>query len=156
MAKKTRIVWQKPLTNITNGMQKYGKRALVAVRAVGEYVGAHMQNEARQNAPWEDRTGNARGGLFYVVDGFGKETEQGAVEKKTQPQFDQNLAKDTGDGGSENKLVIVLAHAMGYGAILETGHGERYAIIMPTIEAAIPMLQRMMTGILEKSQPAGE
>jgi hypothetical protein len=118
MAKKTRIVWQKPLTNITNGMQKYGKRALVAVRAVGEYVGAHMQNEARQNAPWEDRTGNARTGLFGTVV---QEAAQEIVE-----------------------IYLSHGHTVFYGKFLELSHGGKYAIIMPTIEKYLPELKRLL------------
>ena len=150
MTRKTRIVWRKSPAQLARNIKKYGARALVAVRAAGEYVGVKMQNEARRSAPWENRTGNARSGLFYAVDGFGRPVMRGSVSPKDSEAWAKHFTDDTGPGGSATRLVIVLAHTMGYGATLETGHGGRYAIVLPTIEANIPVLEQMLNGILEK------
>lgn len=77
---------------------------------------------ARSNAPWEDRTGDARSGLdaeFY---------------------------------GDENAVGITLFHTVDYGPWLEIRWGGKYAIILPTVEAMGPKLldrmQRMMDKII--------
>ncbi len=49
---------------IADGLDDYGEKALVAIQAVANYWGQSVQDEARKNAVWEDRTGNARGGLL--------------------------------------------------------------------------------------------
>ena len=64
---------------IGNGLDDYSGKVLVAVQAVANYWGQSIQDQARQNASWEDRTGNARGGLFFAVDGFGLDPIVGEV-----------------------------------------------------------------------------
>ena len=60
-----------PEKELIPNIEAYGKKALVAVQAVATYWGQQIQDEARMGARWVDRTGNARGGLFFAVDGFG-------------------------------------------------------------------------------------
>ncbi|MFZ2488261.1 MAG: hypothetical protein WAZ19_09070 [Anaerolineae bacterium] len=68
------------------------------------------QDYARQNRPWQDRTGNARQGLdFYPV-----QTDKG--------------------------ITIYLTTQMEYGVQLEVRRGGRYSIIMPTMTAKSPEL----------------
>jgi hypothetical protein len=95
----------------------YGEKVGVAVRAVAEYIAQKTQAEMRQGAPWEDRTGNARTGLFSVV---------------------EDAAKDL--------VTIWLSHGhtVYYGVFLELAHGKQYAIIMPTIEANLPVIEGML------------
>lgn len=59
---------------------------------------------AKANAPWEDRTGDARRGLDVAVDG---------------------------DGDS---IFLQLYHTVDYGLWLEVIQGGSYAIIMPTLQ----------------------
>lgn len=70
-----------------------------------DYGATLAEQQARTNAPWTDRTGNARNGLFAV-----------AVDE--DPTF-----------------LLVLYHTMPYGVYLEAAHSGRFAIIMPTLEA---------------------
>ena len=63
---------------------------------------------AKQNAPWEDRTGDARDGLDVEVEW------QGHV------------------------VVWTMFHTVDYGLYLETRWSGRYAIIMPTLEQFAP------------------
>lgn len=77
---------------------------------------------ARSNAPWDDRSGDARSGLdaeFY---------------------------------GEADALGITLFHTVDYGPWLEIRWGGRYAIIIPTIENMGPKMlekmERMMDGIV--------
>lgn len=117
MAVQAGVVWVRPPAELARALELYGNRALAAVGAIAERTAGGMQNDARRNAPWTDRTGNARSGLFGMV---GRE---GPVFR------------------------IVLGHTMFYGVYLELSNGARYAIIMPTIEGALPELERMLQGL---------
>lgn len=77
-----------------------------------------MQNYARNNAPWTDRTGNARNGLF---------------------------AKATSNGGNHR---IDLFHSVPYGIWLEVRWGGRYEIIRPTLEQGGQRLAPMLQAVL--------
>lgn len=63
---------------------------------------------AKENAPWADRTGNARAGLDVEVDSEGGE------------------------------LSLTLFHTVDYGQWLETIQGGEFATIMPTLETFAP------------------
>jgi len=80
-----------------------------------------MQNDARNNAPWTDRTGNARSGLFGTA----------------EADFARHV------------VTIYLSHGalINYGVYLELAHGGRYAIIMRTVESHLPELQSMLDEI---------
>jgi hypothetical protein len=95
---------------LQNGIAKYGQDAVVAVKALADHTCQEMQDYSRTHAPWTDRTGNARRGLFSFA-------EQG-----------------------NNSVVLYLSHTMEYGIWLEIGGGGKWAIIMPTIEHYLPQL----------------
>ena len=59
--------WVRKPTELGRAVERYGERVVVALLALGEYYAIKMQNEARVNAPWTDRTGNARTGLFGMA-----------------------------------------------------------------------------------------
>lgn len=111
-----------PDAQLIPAVAAYGQRVRTAVRAVADYVAQKTQAEMRQNAPWQDRTGNARTGLFSVV-----------------------------EEASRDLVTIWLSHGhtVYYGVYLELAHGKRYAIIMPTIEANLPVIERMLKAIFE-------
>lgn len=101
-------------------LKQYNRDVHAAIMAVCERRGLKMQDEARQNAKWEDRTGNARGGLFSKVeDRYGR------------------------------WIKIYLAHTMDYGVFLETSFGGRYAIIWPTVEANLNQLKQDLEAIFK-------
>lgn len=102
-----------------------GLRTLPA--RLNSWVGRSMQasavrleNYMKQNAPWTDRTGDARRGL----------------------------AAQRISSGLEN--TIVLYHQVSYGIFLETRWGGRYAIIEPTIAAMGPDVMNHLSGILDR------
>ena len=74
---------------VAKAIEAYRERALAAVQAAAAYVGQEMQDAARQGAPWQDRTGNARGGLFFAVDGFGLSPIMGRVTTKAGESSDK-------------------------------------------------------------------
>ena len=130
---------------IADGLERYGEKALVAIQAVANYWGQLIQNEARENAVWEDRTGNARGGLFFAVDGFGLGTITGEVTPEAKSEM-SDVAVESGD---KDTLIITLGHTVFYGKFLETSNGGRYAIIMSTMEQNFPKLERMVQEVFK-------
>lgn len=113
-------------------------RALEAeVQSVAQETAAALEAAARQNAPWQDQTGDARAGLHSQV-----VVEPGHIR-------------------------IVLAHTMSYGVFLErivrggssgratppagwnieTEQAGTYAIIWPTIEDELPRLRRRLLAL---------
>lgn len=133
-----------PSQQLIPSIEKYGRDALVAIQAVANYWGQSIQDEARQGAIWEDRTGNARGGIFFAVDGFGMSSITGEVTPEAKSEMN-DVAIESGD---KDILIITLAHTVYYGKFLETSNGETYAIIMTTIEKNLPTLERMIQDTL--------
>ena len=136
---KTTFHWVVSPDVIAEGVQKYGKKMLVAVQAAATYWGQHIQNEARVNARWEDRTGGARGGLFFAVDGFGMDPIVGEVTPEAEAAKDDDVTVESGSG---TLLIVTLGHTVFYGKYLELN--DNYAIVMSTIEENLPMLERLI------------
>lgn len=128
---------------IADGLEAYGQKALIAIQAVATYWGQSIQDEARENAMWEDRTGNARGGLFFAVDGFGLSPLTGVVT----PEAKSEMSDAAVESGSNDTLIITLAHTVFYGKFLEIKNGGRYAIIMSTIETNLGSLERQVQDV---------
>jgi hypothetical protein len=137
------FVWVQPPSNISKGIAGYARKAEAALYAIAGKWGQDVQDQARQDAIWEDRTGNARSGLFYAVDGMGYGTMVGEISAGAKA-----LMKETSvEEGSENTLVIVVSHTVFYGKFLELSNGGRYAIIMSTIENNLPRLESQVKRI---------
>lgn len=139
------IYWITPPERLIENIEKYGERVLIAVHAVASYVGIEMANQGKLNATWEDRTGNARSGLFYAVDGFGLETVVGQVP----PDAAQLNTDGVTVSGSAEELVIAFGHTVFYGKFLELSNGGRYAVVMSTIQQHLPMLENMLNDLFE-------
>ena len=86
-----------------------------------EQQAQRVQDYMRQNAPWNDRTGNARGGLKCEAEG-------------------------DADG-----FRLYLMHTVDYGIWLEVRWGGKYAIIEPTVEAMGPAVMSALDGLLTRS-----
>jgi hypothetical protein len=134
-----------PSQQLIPAVKKYGQDVLVAVQAVANYWGQFVQDDARQEAHWEDRTGNARGGLFFAVDGFGLDSLTGTVTPDATAQM-SDVAVESGD---KNTLIITLGHTVFYGKFLELSNGGRFAVVMSTLEGNLPKLDRMLQDTLK-------
>jgi hypothetical protein len=88
---------------LTPHLERIDELALQAVVATGEFQGQKAEVYMRTNAPWTDRTGNARSGLhaFVQIDG--------------------------------HTVTLVLSHRVNYGIWLEVANSGRYAIVTPAI-----------------------
>jgi hypothetical protein len=106
--------------DLGEAIEEYGDRVLVAIFAVAQYFAQDCQDEMRVMAPWDDQTGNARSGLFSAV---------------------ERAAADIVD------IYLSHGHTIEYGKYLELAHGGTYAVIMPTIEANLPVLEKMLDEI---------
>ena len=78
-----------------------------------------MEQWARQNRPWTDRTGEAKKGLT----GFSK------------------LEND--------KISVGVGHSVEYGEELEFRRAGKYAILKPTIERFQPSFERDLSAVLQ-------
>lgn len=107
------------LTRNVEGHDRHIKKVILAhmIRAESEST-----TYAKQNAPWTDRTGNARAGLF---------SKARAV-----------------NGGESFELIV--AHSMSYGLWLEIRFSGKYAIIQPTIDHIGPILMKRIGDTLLK------
>lgn len=93
-----------------------------AVDGVMQYEANAAQNDMRIHAPWDDQTGNARGGLFA-----------------------QSGSENAGKGQTK---FIVLYHTMPYGIWLELKQSGKYAIILPTVESHGPQVMKSINAAL--------
>lgn len=135
--------WVTPPSDLGKNIEAWAKRVVTAVFAMLTQVGSRMQNDARQKAAWEDRTGNARSGLFFAVDGsaMGMQVVVG--------QMGEISGQDTGILAPEREsFTLILSHTMWYGKFLELSNGGKYAVIMTTMERNLPGLESMMRRVL--------
>ena len=99
-------------------MLEYQRRVEDVINRVALYWAAVFEAYAKENAPWTDRTANARQSLWTTVEA---------------------LSQDT--------VALYLSHGVEYGVHLESRYAGRYAIIWPTIEAHLSQIGQMLQGI---------
>jgi len=131
------IEWVTPPAVLAQAVSEYEKRARVALFAAANAWGMQAQGMARLNAPWTDRTGNARTGLFYAVDGFGMGSVTGDASEGARGKMTDSVTIS----GDDEHLVIAVSHTVFYGKFLELKNGGNYAIILSTIEQNLPDLE---------------
>jgi hypothetical protein len=111
------IIWKDGLSpNLVRGPAKVRRAALITAHHMAPQVEAYMKN----NAPWTDRTGNARNGLAARAYESGKE------------------------------IGIVLYHQVSYGIWLEVRFSGKNAIINPTIDVMGPRVMQEYNNLLER------
>lgn len=108
------VKWE-GLDQIGLGLQAFAEQCREATLQIVEYFAPILETFAKENAPWEDQTGNARQSL------------QGIPERLSQ-----------------DAVALYLAHGMNYGVYLETRWAGKYAILWPTIEAHLGDITEML------------
>ncbi|MGV8164644.1 MAG: hypothetical protein ACLKAK_07290 [Alkaliphilus sp.] len=93
---------------VNRNMQAWVERQRFASLALARNWAGQLEGRAKTNAPWTDRTNNARAGLY------------GSAELRSE------------------EVIIKLGHSMEYGIFLELARDGRYAILKPTINTALP------------------
>lgn len=102
MAGREHITWDdRALASRLHEFPKEADRALTAIILRYSPI---LEATMRHNAPWTDRTGNARNGLF------------------ARPRRERL-----------KRYAIVLGHTVNYGFWLEVKQAGRYAIVIPTM-----------------------
>ena len=96
---------------VKRNLQTWADRQRAAVIALANNWAGQLEGRAKAAAPWTDKTGNARNGLF------------GSTEVT---------------GMTRNEVKIRLGHSMEYGIFLELANDGRFAVLKPTIDQAVP------------------
>lgn len=104
------------LSALDYNLKNFDPRARRAIGKVMQYQAGSSETWMRVNAPWTDRTTNARNGLFAVVD----------------------------DSISINTWLLILSHTVSYGFWLEVLNNGQYAIVRPAwIRANREVMKRL-------------
>lgn len=129
----SRIEWSGD-RQVRQNMAAYGERAKEVKVRVAQYWAPQIQTQARNNATWTDRTGNARQSL------------RAYSSEDVPPKFGGSEAVDYPSPSdlAKNTVALYLSHGMQYGVYLETRHQGRYAIIMSTLQAFYPRISQML------------
>lgn len=126
MSYRARVVWQRDPKDLGRAISELGER--VVYSALVDYLNRHaaeIVEEMRRNAPWTDRTGEARRKLVAEV-----ETNGATVS-------------------------LYLAHGVPYGVFLEVRNGGRYAIVGPTVMRTGPRVMQGLKGLMYKAKSGG-
>lgn len=120
MASKTQVKF-KGIDKVVRNADEYVRKLNDKAIAVMGYTMAEAEASAKRNAPWTDRTGNARNSIIG------------------------RLVPDM------NKIVGALSIGMPYGVNLELGYQGRYRIVWPTVleyrQSLLQMLKRVCSNI---------
>jgi hypothetical protein len=116
------MTWPKGEDTLTKNLGTFDSRMQHVVTGVLEYAKPEATTYAKENAPWTDRTGNARKGL--------------------------HSGTDYGPGWAE----LYIAHSMYYGIFLEVCNSGKYRIIEPTVRYIGDLILRRMETAFAKMQ----
>ncbi len=97
------------IDGVLAGLVRYATDMTACVESAGRNAASGMEDYAKNNRPWTDRTGNAR------------RTMEGVCAWNQQGQF----------------VVGVEGH-MPYSVFLELGYGGKYSILAPTVHHFAP------------------
>lgn len=111
MARRLRI----EMGEIRRNVRAFDDRANDAIAKVFDYQETASESYMRSNAPWTDRTTNARNALF------------------------SKASRD------ENSHELVLSHGVTYGIYLETMQAGRYGIVVPAWQHTSDELWKMLS-----------
>ena len=116
--------WEKnryyQVDTLSKGLAQFCFKSADRAGEIAQEFAEELVDYARTNAPWTDRTGDARAGLVAEV-------------------LNEN-----------NNLQVTLQHTVSYGIWLEIRWGARYAIIIPTMETMGPKLFRKMNDMFSE------
>lgn len=109
-----------PDASLIPAIRDYEQRILHGLWLLADLFAQKMQGEARSNAPWNDVTGAARGGLLGQ-----------AVKSATE-------------------IIVYLLHSVEYGPYLEMGTSKMAPrpILLPTLEANYPEVMNAVRKLL--------
>lgn len=129
-----RIIWDNP---IPENLARMYPKLEAYIGATLDYKSQEIQGDMRANAPWTDRTGNARNGLFCQPYGFfrGKGSRDSAGKFQRQGSI----------------FGLVMYHSVPYGIWLEIRWSGRYAIIVPTLASEGPEVMSLLNNVINRA-----
>jgi hypothetical protein len=119
MAKSFRI----QLDELDYNLKNFDPRAKRAIKATMDFQAAKSETRMRSNAPWTDRTTNARNGLFATV-----------IEN------------------SPTAWMLLLSHSVAYGIWLEVIENGKYAAVRPEWLRAQRELMQRLSRVFERME----
>lgn len=120
MANKISAEWVVPPSVAFPAMyDEWRRRVYAAVLAIMESYKPRAESWMKQNAPWMDRTGNARQSLFTDIE--------------TQAQ---------------EVVSLIFAHGVDYGVFLEFKNQGRFAVIAPALDYFFPQIMADIQAVL--------
>lgn len=113
--------WEGSPQDLKRSIAKFGANSVNRMNKIGDFWGPKLAELARQNAPWTDRTGDARTGLF----GFNEKVP--------------------------GRMRITVSHGekVFYGVYLELKNNGRYAIIWPTITQNVDKVMQSFKAVFK-------
>ena len=112
------ITWKHSPKDLAQEIRTYGDKVEESALAAADNLARQVELEMKQEAPWQDRTGEARRSLFAK-------------------------AWQSPDGN----VTLTLGHGVDYGIYLEFKNGGRYAIVGPTLQRLYPEIEAAMRDI---------
>lgn len=106
-------------SNLAVNLSDMDSKMRAQLEAAAGLVSRRMESFAKQNAPWTDRTSNARNGLHAIVE------------------------------TSEDEYKIIIAHGVDYGLWLEIRGSGRNGIIPQTVEYGVSQLGTLLPRLLK-------
>lgn len=134
---------------LSPGIATFPPKMKAAISAALAYMAPQVEGYMRSNAPWTDRTSNARQGLFARP--FGESGQQSVSTGGGTGRY--GGAGTIGMGSSSvlsEMLGIDLYHTMPYGIWLEVRWNGKYAIILPTIRAMGPEVMSTLRNLIPR------
>ena len=118
---RARIVWTRDPADIGRAISDLGERVSSSMLvSYLERQAPRIRQQMQQEAPWADKTGEARRKLSAEVEQTGQQ------------------------------ISLYLSHGVSYGKWLELSNGGRYAIVGPTTMKAGWSIMQGMTGLIER------
>ena len=108
-------------STLERGLAQFELKMREGIEEIALDFAIELVDYAKANAPWSDRTGDARAGLDAQV-----------------------------ENGMRGDIVVTLFHTVDYGVWLEVRWGGKYAIIIPTVERKGPELLAKMRGMMRE------
>lgn len=99
--------------DVMRGLTEISRATRDGLTAAGRAAAQELEADAKQSAPWTDRTGRAR----RTLSGF----------SQTEP-------------GDRDTFYVGVSGAMPYSPALELLHGKRYAVLAPVVEKHTPQM----------------
>lgn len=118
------VIWHVTIEQaLDQTVEQQARRIRQAIRALALYFAPQIETWMKQNAPWTDRTGNARQGLYAALE-------------------DVNL------NDIQESIVLYFDHSMIYGFYLETKNSGAYAVVAPALDFWAPRIYAALKRML--------